>query len=76
MVLREALMLVGVGVVAGIPLAFVAGRAIAALLFGVAPADPLAFSAGALMLLIVSLMAAYLPAYRASRIEPMTALSR
>jgi ABC-type antimicrobial peptide transport system permease subunit len=76
MVLREALTLVAVGVAAGIPLAMVAGRAIATLLVGVAPADPRAFGAGALILLTVAAMAAYLPAHRASRIEPMTALSR
>lgn len=76
MVLREALTLVVLGIAAGVPLAFLAGRSISALLFGVAPADPLAFGAGALILLTVAVVAAYLPAYRASRIEPMTALSR
>jgi predicted permease len=76
MVLREALMLVALGVAAGIPLAAMAARAVSALLVGVTPADPLAFSAGAVLLLGVASLAAYLPAYRASRIEPMTALSR
>jgi putative ABC transport system permease protein len=76
MVLREALLLVAAGVIAGIPLAVLAGRAISALLVGVAPGDPLAFSTGAVLLLVVAAVAAYLPAYRASRIEPMTALSR
>jgi predicted permease len=76
MVLREALVLVAVGVGAGLPLAVFAGRAISALLVGVAPADPVAFSIGALLLIAVATVAAYLPAHRASRIEPMTALSR
>jgi len=76
MVLREALLLVAVGLAAGIPLAGFAGRAISALLIGVAPADPVAFSTGAVLLLVVAAVAAYLPAHRASRIEPMTALSR
>jgi len=76
MVLREALLLVAVGLAAGIPLAGFAGRAISALLIGVAPADPVAFSIGAVLLLVVAAVAAYLPAHRASRIEPMTALSR
>jgi hypothetical protein len=76
MVLREAMTLVAVGVGAGVPLAYVAGRGISALLFGVAPADPLAFGAGGAVLLAVAAVAAYLPAHKASRIEPMTALSR
>jgi predicted permease len=76
LVLREALVLVAAGIAAGIPLAFVAGRSMAALLVGVAPADPLAFGVGAVTLLVVAALAAFLPAYRASRIEPMTALSR
>jgi predicted permease len=76
MVLREAMMLVALGVAAGVPLAYLAARGISALLFGVAPADPLAFAGGAGILLAVAAVAAYLPAHRASRIEPMTALSR
>jgi ABC-type antimicrobial peptide transport system permease subunit len=47
-----------------------------ALLFGVGAADPLSFGLGALVLLAVAAMAAYLPACRASRIEPMVGLSR
>jgi putative ABC transport system permease protein len=76
MILREALALVGVGLALGGPLAYTAGRGISALLVGVAPGDPLAFSGGALVLTAVATLAAYLPAYRASRIEPMTALGR
>jgi ABC-type lipoprotein release transport system permease subunit len=58
------------------PLAFVAGRSISALLFAVSPADPFAFGVGAAALSAVATLAAYLPAYRASRIEPMVALGR
>jgi predicted permease len=76
MVLREALTLVAIGVGAGVPLAFIAGRSVSALLFGVAPADPFAFGVGAMTLFLVAAVAAYLPAYKASRIEPMTALGR
>jgi ABC-type lipoprotein release transport system permease subunit len=46
------------------------------LLFGVGAADPLSFVAGAAILLAVAAVAAYLPAHRASRIEPMVALGR
>ena len=76
MVMREALVLVVVGLAIGLPMAFVAGRSVAALLFAVNPADPVAFAGGALILLAVAGLAAYLPAYRASRIEPMVALGR
>jgi len=57
-------------------MAFVAGRSVAALLFSVNPADPLAFGAGAVMLLSVAALATYLPAYRAARLEPLVALGR
>jgi len=76
MVMREALLLVVVGLAIGLPMAFVAGQSVAALLFAVNPADPAAFGGAAAMLLIVAALAAYLPAYRASRIEPMVALGR
>jgi predicted permease len=76
MVLREALTLVAIGLAVGAPLTFLASRSMAALLFGVTPADPVAFGGGAAVLFLVATLAAYLPAYRASRIEPMTALSR
>jgi predicted permease len=76
MVLREALTLVAIGLAVGAPLTFLASRSMSALLYGVTPADPLAFSGGAAVLFLVAAVAAYLPAYRASRIEPMTALSR
>jgi predicted lysophospholipase L1 biosynthesis ABC-type transport system permease subunit len=76
LVLREALMLVAAGVAIGLPLAFLAGRTIGRLLFGVPPGDPVAFTAGALLLVVVAAVAAYVPAARASRIEPMAALSR
>jgi ABC-type antimicrobial peptide transport system permease subunit len=76
MVMREALVLVLAGLAIGLPMAFVAGRSVAALLFGVNPADPVAFGGGAVTLLAVAALAAYLPAYRASRIEPMVALGR
>ena len=76
MVLREALTLVGVGGLIGLPLAFVAGKAMGKLLFGVGAADPVSFALGAATLLGVAAVAAYLPAHRASRIEPMVALGR
>ena len=76
MVLREAMLLVLAGAVIGVPLAFIAGRSMSALLFGVGAADPVSFALGAATLLVVAAVAAYLPARRASRIEPMVALGR
>ena len=76
MVLREAMTLVLVGAVIGLPLAFLAGRSMGALLFKVPAGDPWAFTIGAVLLLGVAAVAAYLPAHRASRIEPMVALGR
>jgi ABC-type antimicrobial peptide transport system permease subunit len=70
------LTLVVAGAVIGLPLAFAAARSMQALLFGVGAADPLSFVLGAAILIAVAAVAAYLPAYRASRIEPMVALGR
>jgi ABC-type lipoprotein release transport system permease subunit len=49
-------------------------RVMADLLIGITPRDPLTFSAGALLLLLVALAAGYLPARRAPRVEPIVAL--
>jgi len=74
LVLREAVLLVAIGAAIGFPLAFAAGRALGGLLFGVTALDAPTYAAGALILVAVSLMAAYLPARRAARIEPMAAV--
>ena len=74
LVLREALVLVGIGAIAGIPIAYLAGRGLASFLYGVAAADPAAYAAAAAVLLAAATLAALLPAHRASRIDPMAAL--
>ena len=76
MVLREALSLVLIGAGIGLPLAFLAGRSMRTLLYNVPAADPWAFAVGGVILVGVAAVAAYLPAHRASRIEPMVALGR
>lgn len=76
MVMREAMILVLLGGAVGLPLAFAAGRSVASLLYGVGPVDPVVYGVGAGVLLAVAVVAAYLPARRASRIEPMVALGR
>jgi ABC-type antimicrobial peptide transport system permease subunit len=73
-VLREALLLSLLGVAVGLPAAFAAGRLIRSQLYGVVPHDPLALAAAVAALVAVALAAAWLPARRAARIDPMAAL--
>jgi ABC-type antimicrobial peptide transport system permease subunit len=73
-VIRESIALVIVGATVGLPLAFAAGRSVSSQLHGVDPLDPLAFAQATALLLAVAGIAAYFPAYRASRIDPMVAL--
>jgi predicted permease len=73
-VLHESLRLVVIGAVCGIPIALGAQRLIAGLLFGLKPADPVTFLSATVVLALVALFAAYLPARRASRVDPMVAL--
>jgi predicted permease len=74
LVLRQAFVLVLAGVVIGVPAAAAAARVIAGLLYGVQPFHPLTLTASGLMLFAVAALAAYLPARRASRADPMLAL--
>jgi predicted permease len=74
LVMREALILVVVGTGVGAALAYLAARGLGTLLYGIGPLDPLAYGAGAALLAVVALLAAYIPALRASRIEPMRAI--
>jgi ABC-type antimicrobial peptide transport system permease subunit len=71
-VLREALALVGIAI--GIPCALAATRFIASMLFGLTPGDLPTIASVALLLLLVALLAGYLPARRASSIHPIDAL--
>ena len=74
LVLREAMAMAAVGLFIGLPAAFAAGRLARSLLYGVAPGDPLLLVMAGLFLIGVMLLAAYVPARRATRIDPMTAL--
>jgi predicted permease len=74
LILREAAVLVVLGSAAGVPLVLVAGRLIAALLFGVQPLDALSLGAAIALLIAVAGMAAWLPARRAARVDPLLAL--
>jgi predicted permease len=74
LVFRQALAVVLLGVLAGIPAAVVAAGLLEGLLFGVQPTDARTLVASACALFVVALAAAYLPARRASRLDPMAAL--
>ena len=74
MVLRETLYLVLAGLAVGVPAAVLGARLISAQLFGMSPSDPMTLIAAAAVLTIVALLAGYLPARRASRVNPLNAL--
>ena len=70
----SALRLVAIGIAVGIPAAVASGRIIATQLFGVAPGDPVTLAAVAASMILVAALAAYGPARRASRVDPIVAL--
>jgi predicted permease len=74
LIVRESLLLVLLGAAAGLPLAVLAARAVGGLLYGTVPSDPVAHVTAAGVLVVVSAFAAYVPAWRASRLDPMVAL--
>jgi putative ABC transport system permease protein len=74
LVLRQALILTAIGVVAGLAASAALGRFVRNLLYQVTPTDTLSFAAAALLMLIVAIAAALLPARRASRVDPLIAL--
>jgi predicted permease len=74
LVMRESMMLVAIGVVLGLALAYYGGRFVTTLLFGLAPRDLLTMALAMLVMVLVSALAGYIPARRASRVDPMVAL--
>jgi predicted lysophospholipase L1 biosynthesis ABC-type transport system permease subunit len=74
LILKEAVLLVIVGLLAGIPLALYVARFASTLLFELSPTDPLSLSIAGAVLFIVALLAAYLPARRATKVDPLVAL--
>ena len=74
LVLREAALLLGLGLMVGTGLALWAGRVASALLFGLKPYDPATLALAIALLSAVALLASYRPAHRAGRMEPMLAL--
>ena len=74
LVMREVLVLVGTGIVLGLVAAWGLGRLISSQLYGVTASDPLTIAGAAGLLLFVALLAGYLPARRATRVNPVLAL--
>jgi predicted permease len=74
MVLRDVALLVGVGVALGLPGGYGLGRVIESQLFGLSARDPLTFGVATLALLAAALVAGYVPAARATRVDPVVAL--
>jgi putative ABC transport system permease protein len=76
LVVRQGMTLTLIGVIAGLAGAFALARVISNLLFGVGASDPVTFVAIPLVLIFVSLIACYLPARRAARLNPTVALAQ
>ena len=74
LVMREVMALVGIGVALGLAAAWGLSRLIGNQLYGVTPNDPMTMVVAAIGLMLIALLAGYIPAFRASRVNPVTAL--
>jgi len=74
LVLRESLVTVVLGIFVGAPAALALSRLVRSMLYGVTPADTVSFAAALLLMIVVTAIAAYVPARRAARVDPMVAL--
>jgi ABC-type antimicrobial peptide transport system permease subunit len=74
MVLKQGLVLAGVGAAIGLGSAYGLTRLMTALLYGVSPTDPMTYGVVAVVLVGIALLASYLPARRAASVDPMEAL--
>lgn len=72
--IREGMLLALAGIGIGLAGAFVAARALSAFLFGVGASDPLTFSGVALLMLLVAVVASYIPSRGALKVDPIVAL--
>jgi predicted permease len=75
LVMRDALGVIGLGIVFGVAAALAMGKLVAALLYGLSPRDPVAMSAAAAVLLVVGIVGSLIPALRATRVDPVKALA-
>ena len=74
MVVGQGLGLIGVGVAVGLAGSFALTRLMASLLYGVTPTDPTTYGGVAALLVVIAVVASWLPARRATRVDPMVAL--
>jgi putative ABC transport system permease protein len=74
LILRQGMMLAGIGLILGLAVVFVLARFLTSMLYGVSPSDPVTFVGISFLLAMVALLACYLPARRAARIDPMIAI--
>jgi ABC-type antimicrobial peptide transport system permease subunit len=74
LILKQGMLLTGIGIALGLTLSFAATRLLAGLLYGIKPADPLTFAAVSLFLAAVAFISCYVPARRAASIDPMQSL--
>jgi predicted permease len=74
LVLGEGMALVVIGIAAGLAISLLVGRALSRVLYGISPADPISLLGASLVLVSVAFLACYLPARRASRMDPLAAL--
>ena len=76
LVLRQSLTVSLIGIASGFALALVCTRLVSSYLYGLSPTDPASIALATLLLLLVALLACYLPARRATKVDPMIALRR
>jgi predicted permease len=76
LILRQVMGLAGGGLLIGIPASLVLAQSARPFLYGVRPADPWSLASGGLVLFLIAVLAGFLPARRASRLDPLTALRR
>jgi len=74
MTVKQGLKLVAVGMILGLAAAFLLTRALASLLYGISPTDPVTFLGISLVLFAVAILASYIPALRATKVDPIVAL--
>jgi ABC-type antimicrobial peptide transport system permease subunit len=74
LVMREVTLLAGIGIAVALPIAYGLGRAVNSQLYGVQPADFAVLAGGTVLLALVAGVAGYVPARRASRVDPLIAL--